>query len=175
MCYRSHSCSSYHERASLWEEGSQGCKLPWAASTPKLALQLGKEKNWTRWRILLASWSADQPLWSLHHQNLMNVDSGKQRFLNVCFSLVVETGLFRCWYNSIVRCFLPTMHFNTSRSVSVSFVRPELLGFLEGFPRFLNSVIVLDTVALDKPSSSAVLVTEAPPYELRQFALFKLG
>ena len=44
----------------------------------------------------------------------------------------------------------------------------------EGFPCFLNSVMVLDMVALDKPSSSAVLVTEAPPYELRQFALFKL-
>ena len=40
---------------SLWEEGSQGSKLPWATSTHKLALQLAKETNWTRKRISLAS------------------------------------------------------------------------------------------------------------------------
>ena len=40
---------------SLWEEGSQGCKLPWATSAHKLALKLGKEKKWTRRRILLVS------------------------------------------------------------------------------------------------------------------------
>ena len=32
-----------------------GCKLPWAASTHKVALQLGKEKNWTARKISHAS------------------------------------------------------------------------------------------------------------------------
>ena len=42
--------SLIHLCASLLEEGSQGCKLPWAASTHKHALHLEKEKNWTRRR-----------------------------------------------------------------------------------------------------------------------------
>ena len=64
---------------------------------------------------------------------------------------------------AVVRCFLPTMPFNARRSLSVSLqVVPESLRLLKIFPCFLISVMVLDKVALEKPSSSSVLVTEAP-------------
>ena len=63
-------------------------------------------------------------------------------------------------FGAVVRCFLPTMRFITRRSLLANLeVRPELLWLLEGFPCFLNSLKVLDIVALEKPSSSAVLVT----------------
>ena len=55
------------------------------------------------------------------------------------------------------------MRFNARRSLSVSLeVWPELLWLLEVFLCFLNSVMVLDMASLEKPSNSAVLVTEAP-------------
>ena len=75
----------------------------------------------------------------------------------------------RCKFKSavtlvaVIRCFLPKTRSNARRFLSVSLqVRPVLFRFLEIFPCFLNSVIVLEIEALEKPSSSAVLVTEAP-------------
>ena len=110
-------------------------------------------------------------------QPLLSVDSRKMKFhdggssMISCFielivqAVLVETVLFRCWFNSTVtlaavdRCVLPAMRFNARRSLSVSLeVRPELFWLLG----FLNSVLVLDMAALEKPSSSAVLVSEAP-------------
>ena len=83
-------------------------------------------------------------------------------------TVLVETGLFRCCLNAtitlaaVVRYFLQTVRLNAHRSLSVSLeIRPELLRFLEGFPCFLNSVMVLDMAALEKPPSSYVVVTEA--------------
>ena len=54
------------------------------------------------------------------------------------------------------------MCFNVCRSLLVTLeVGPELLRLLEGFHCFLNFVMVLGMVALEKPISSAVLVNEA--------------
>ena len=65
------------------------------------------------------------------------------------------------------------MRFNARRSLSVSLeVRPELLRLLEVFPYFENSTLVLDMLALEKPSSSAGLVTEAPAIRVPAICLF---
>ena len=66
------------------------------------------------------------------------------------------------------------MRFNSRRYLSEGLkVWSDVLRLLEVFPCFVNSAMVLGMAALGKPSSSAVLVTEALPYELQQFALFQ--
>ena len=52
------------------------------------------------------------------------------------------------------------MHIGLGKSVSLE-VRPELLRLLEGFSCFFNSDMAVGTVALKKPSNSAVFATEA--------------
>ena len=63
---------------------------------------------------------------------------------------------------------------NASLSVSLK-VWPIFLRMLEVFSCFLNSVTILDMVALEKPISSAVLVIEAPAIrdDLQRFTLFQ--
>ena len=65
--------SLIHLRASLWEEGIQSCKLLWAATLHKLALQLGEYH-------LLSLVFRPALLISTPLQPLLNVNSGKQRF-----------------------------------------------------------------------------------------------
>ena len=147
--------SLIHLRASLWEEGSHGCKLPWAASTHKLALQLGKEKNLdSSENITCFHWSADQPLWSLHHSTSSE-----------CWYWKTEVSWWRLFhaiqlywahgehfgskldYSDVDstqqslwrRCFLPTMCFNARRFLSVGLEdRPVFLWLLEVFPVLLE-------------------------------------
>ena len=90
-------------RASLWEDGSQGNKLPWAASTHKLALKLEKEKNWTHLRISLASIGLRTTLYviSTPFQPLLNVDTGKQRFPDGGTSMI--SGFIELTGNSFCR------------------------------------------------------------------------
>ena len=87
--------------------------------------------------------------------------------LNSRWTILIETRLFRCWYNSavtlaaVVRYFFPAMRLNARRSLSVSLkVCSKLLQLLEVFPCYLNSVMVLHMVAIEKLSSSAVLVKQ---------------
>ena len=64
---------------------------------------------------------------------------------------------------AVVRSYFLQMRFNARRSLSVSLeVQPELRRLLNVSLGFSNSVMVLDMVALEKPSRSTVLVTEAP-------------
>ena len=111
------------------------------------------------------------PLWSLHHLNLFwmlleetNFPDGGSSIISGIIELAANS-FGRNWTIQMLIQFssgLPTISFNASRSPSVSWeVRPESLRLLESFLRYLNSVMNLDIVAL-KPSSSSVLVTEAP-------------
>ena len=180
--------SLIHICALLWAEGSQGCKLPCTAFTHKLALQLGKEKKWTRRRISLNCFhlSTDQPLWSLHHFNLFWMLMVEIKgFLIAAFpwypvllssrrTVLVETGLFKCWFNSsvtlaaVVRCFLPTMRVGNVESLaeitSVARGFSVLLEFHHG-PWYDSS--------RKKTSGSAVLVTDAPAMRVPTICTFK--
>ena len=113
-------------------------------------------------------------------QPLLNVDSGKQRFPDGGSSMISDfieltaNSFGRDW--TVQMLMQPSSHFGGSnpmlsshngcdagRSLTISLeVRAELLLFLEVFQCFTNSVVVLAMVALEKPSSSTVLVTEAP-------------
>ena len=105
-------------------------------STHKLAMNLGKEKNWTRQRISLVSVSLQTS------PSLMANSFGR----NWTIGMLIQLSSYLA---AVVWCFLPTMRFNERLSLSVSLeVRPELLWLLEVFPCFLNSAMVLDMVAL---------------------------
>ena len=115
-------------------------------------MQLDSSEN-----ITCFYWSADQPLWFLHHFNLFGMLIVESRdFLMVALpwypallssqrTVLIETGLFICWFNSavtlaaIVRCFLSTMRFNAHWSLSVSLeAKPELIWLVEFFSRLLE-------------------------------------
>ena len=192
-------CSSYQLLATTvcigalpsWKapslSGNDAWTIGWTWSL-RMFMQLDSSEN-----ITCFYWSADQPLWFLHHFNLFGMLIVESRdFLMVALpwypallssqrTVLIETGLFICWFNSavtlaaIVRCFLSTMRFNARWSLSVSLeAKPELIWLLEFFPGFLNFVMVLDMLALEKRSSVQLLWwMRMLTYELKQSAHFQ--
>ena len=97
-----------HLRASLWEEGGHGCKLPVSPAVGKRE-KLNSSKN-----ITWFHWPADQPLWSLHHFNLF-------------WMLIVESRGFMMaahpWYPIILnsrQTVLPELDYSDVNSIQQS-------------------------------------------------------
>ena len=179
-------CPNHHLSTSVLHCGKNAVSVVSFSGLP-IGPAVGKrEQLYSSENITSFHWSTYQPLWSLHHFNLfwMPIVEGKG-FLMAAFPwypallssrwiVLVENELFSCWLislvtlASVVQCFLLTMRFNASRPLSVSLeVRPELCRLIaRGFPCFLNSVMVLAMEVLVKPSTSTLLVTEAPAIRL---------
>ena len=165
-----YSCSNLHWFTSVLHCGKKAVRV---VSFPGLPPHINSPCSWDEGETGLVGenhllpFSADKPLWSLHHFYLLRMFIVESRgflmaalprylfLLGTRRTVLVDTGLFRCWFNSavtlaaIVRNFLTIMRSNAGRSLFVNLeVRPELFRLLEVFLRFVNSVIVFDFAAL---------------------------
>ena len=172
-------CSNHHWSTSVFHCGKKAVRV---VSFPGLPPHINSPCSWekrkpnsseniTRFFLLVC-----RPALVISTPLLLNVDSGKQRLFDGGTSMI--SGLNELTANSFgwnwtiqmsiqlsshIGGSSPTMRFNASRSLSVSFkVRPELLLLLEVFSVLLEFCHGPWYGCYRKPSSSTTLVPETP-------------